>query len=181
MKKEDVKVGGEYLAKVTNKVVRIRIVSEHASGGWTAINPATNKTIRVKSAQRLRGPATDPGDSDTSAELKELLGPDKPKRGSKKKAPAKKGSAKKTSKKAPKPKADRKPSGLDLAAKALKTAGESMNAKDIAEAAIKLGWETEGKTPHATLYAAMLREINVKGSDSRFERTERGHFKYVGD
>lgn len=33
-----------------------------------------------------------------------------------------------------------------------------------------------GKTPHATLYAAILREITVKGKDARFQKTERGHF-----
>ena len=33
-----------------------------------------------------------------------------------------------------------------------------------------------GKTPQATLYAAILREIQTKGADARFQKTERGHF-----
>jgi hypothetical protein len=33
-----------------------------------------------------------------------------------------------------------------------------------------------GKTPHATLYSAILREIRDKGDDSRFEKVERGKF-----
>jgi hypothetical protein len=33
-----------------------------------------------------------------------------------------------------------------------------------------------GKTPSATLYAAILREIARKGNDARFRKTERGHF-----
>ncbi|MGB2824687.1 MAG: winged helix-turn-helix domain-containing protein [Phycisphaerae bacterium] len=33
-----------------------------------------------------------------------------------------------------------------------------------------------GKTPANTLYAAILREINTKGEDSRFEKVERGRF-----
>ena len=37
-----------------------------------------------------------------------------------------------------------------------------------------------GKTPHATLYAAMLREINAKGADARFRKVERGQFEYAG-
>src|SRR5688572_13270079 len=33
-----------------------------------------------------------------------------------------------------------------------------------------------GKTPAQTLYSAILREINTKGRDSRFKKTERGLF-----
>ncbi len=33
-----------------------------------------------------------------------------------------------------------------------------------------------GKTPHATLYAAILREITVKADESRVVKTERGKF-----
>lgn len=31
-----------------------------------------------------------------------------------------------------------------------------------------------GKTPAATLYSAILREISTKGKDARFKKTERG-------
>ena len=33
-----------------------------------------------------------------------------------------------------------------------------------------------GKTPHATLYSAITREIDTKGNDSRFKKAERGKF-----
>src|SRR5690606_24727109 len=59
-------------------------------------------------------------------------------------------------------------SGLDLAAKVLRDAGEPLNAKTIAERAVAAGWKTSGKTPHATLYAAIIREIAAKGAESRF-------------
>ncbi|MEL6741211.1 MAG: winged helix-turn-helix domain-containing protein [Planctomycetota bacterium] len=74
-------------------------------------------------------------------------------------------------------KADRKPSGLDLAAKVLADAGEPLKAKQIAERAIAAGWKTNGKTPHATLYAAMLREIAKKGDAARFRKADRGLFE----
>jgi hypothetical protein len=70
----------------------------------------------------------------------------------------------------------KKPSGLDLVAQVLKAKGEPMPAKDIAEAVIAAGWQTKGKTPAATLYSAMLREIDGKPSDSRFVKTGRGLF-----
>jgi hypothetical protein len=33
-----------------------------------------------------------------------------------------------------------------------------------------------GKTPHATLYSAIIREISLKGKESRFVKKERGKF-----
>jgi hypothetical protein len=33
-----------------------------------------------------------------------------------------------------------------------------------------------GRTPAATLYSAILREITTKGKDARFKKTERGKF-----
>jgi len=74
---------------------------------------------------------------------------------------------------------DRKPkriSGLDLAAKVLADAKEPLNAKTIAERAIAAGWKTSGKTPEATLYAAIIREIAKKGKDARFVKRDRGLF-----
>jgi len=73
--------------------------------------------------------------------------------------------------------ADRKPSGLDLAAKVLADAGEPLKAKQIAERAIAAGWKTNGKTPEATLYAAMTREIAKKGDAARFRKADRGLFE----
>ena len=61
MKKNEVKVGGVYLAKVTNKVVPVKITSENPSGGYQGLNLKTGKKIKVKSAQRLRGPANSSG------------------------------------------------------------------------------------------------------------------------
>ncbi len=53
MKKDEVKVGGMYVAKVSDKLVAVRIDSTHSKGGWNATNTATGKRIRIKSAQRL--------------------------------------------------------------------------------------------------------------------------------
>ena len=76
-----------------------------------------------------------------------------------------------------KPKA-KKVSALDAAAQVLATAKEPMNTRQMIEAMAAKGLWTSpgGKTPHATLYSAILREINEKGKDSRFTKTERGKF-----
>ncbi|UYV11908.1 MAG: HTH domain-containing protein [Phycisphaera sp.] len=77
----------------------------------------------------------------------------------------------------PTPRKGKQPSGLDLAAKVLADAKEPLAAKTIAERVIAAGWQTSGKTPHATLYATMTREIQTKGKDARFVKVERGRFK----
>ncbi len=84
-------------------------------------------------------------------------------------------------------KADAKPrkkreglSGLDAAAQVLARAKEPLDAKTIAERAIAAGWKTNGATPHATLYAAMIREIAAKGKDARFRKVEKGRFTAIG-
>ena len=69
-------------------------------------------------------------------------------------------------------------SALDAAAKVLGEAKEPMNSKAMIEAMATKGyWKSPGgKTPHATLYAAILREINTKGKEARFKKTDRGLF-----
>jgi hypothetical protein len=80
------------------------------------------------------------------------------------------------SKPAPADLGPKKLSGLDAAAQVLAKAQKPLGAKEIAERAIALGWKTEGKTPEATLYAAMIREISAKGPQSRFKRSGKGEF-----
>ena len=71
----------------------------------------------------------------------------------------------------------KRPSGLDAAAKVLAEAAEPLNAKEIVERMLAKGlWKTNGKTPAATIYAAIIREI-AKGDPSRFRKVERGKFE----
>ena len=86
----------------------------------------------------------------------------------------------KPSKKKTKPATEspKKLSALDAAAKVLADAGEPMNAKQMIESMTTQGlWKSPGgKTPHATLYSAILREIGTKGAEARFTKTSKGHF-----
>ena len=53
-----------------------------------------------------------------------------------------------------------------------------MTCQDLIRAMAAKGYWTSpnGKTPQATLYAAILREITHKKDQARFKKTERGHF-----
>ena len=69
-------------------------------------------------------------------------------------------------------------SALDAAAKVLGEAGEPLSTKQMIEAMEDKGyWKSPGgKTPWATLYSALSREISVKGDAARFRKTDRGKF-----
>lgn len=73
-------------------------------------------------------------------------------------------------------------SALDAAAKVFGGSKEPMGCKEMidAMAAKKLWTSPGGKTPSATLYSSILREINTKGKESRFKKAERGKFVATG-
>lgn len=96
------------------------------------------------------------------------------------KAKAKTGRRRKAN--AKKPPREKKPALLDLAAEVLAEADEPMNCKSIVEEVLASGkWTTKGKTPAATLYSAIIREIAAKGKASRFVKVERGKFVATGN
>ena len=70
-------------------------------------------------------------------------------------------------------------SALDAAARVLAQAEKPMRAQELIAVMAEQGlWSSPaGKTPHATLYAAMLREVAAKGDAARFKKVDRGLFE----
>lgn len=196
MQKNQITIGGTYYAKVTDKVVPVRIDRENANGGWDATNLATNKKIKIKSAQRLRGEAKTDAMKAAKAVAKGNLADGitvpKSKPRSKKKLTAeerrekvRQANAKRSEAPTDKPKTTRtrsKVSLIDAAAQVLAETSEPMNTKELVDHVIEMRLWTpgSGKTPHATLYSAILREIKTKGDESRFVKAERGKFILAG-
>jgi hypothetical protein len=54
MKKNQAIIGRTYTAKVSGKITTIRLLRESPYGGWDAVNTATGREVRVKTAARLR-------------------------------------------------------------------------------------------------------------------------------
>ncbi len=204
MKKSEVKVGEVYRCKVSGNIVDVRITAENPRGGWDAVNVATKREVRIKSAQRLRGlapqrpakrkalasPARNAsaskvvtkeeyeaqakGESKAAGKPTEVgpRGENSPKTAEDTAKPAKRATGE------PGAKGAKRPSGLDAAAKVLAEAKQPLTAKVIVEEMLtKDLWQTNGKTPAATIYAAMIREIARKGAESRFRKVERGKFE----
>lgn len=178
MKANDVKIGGEYEARIASETMQVRILAEKASGGWSGLNLATKKKVFVPLARQLREPgttATTTTDGNLTvvevppATVETINAPEaKPTR--KKKLTD--GSAKPA----------KKTSQIEAAIQVLTESKESMNCQAMVEAMSAQGLWTSpgGKTPHATLYASILREINTKGKDARFKKVDRGQFVATG-
>ena len=181
MKANDVKIGSEYMAKIGKEKVPVRIVAEKASGGWSAVNTATGKKVFISMARLLQeNPAATETTVTTTGTLTVIEVPpatvetigsttEKPARSRKTKVP-KEPAAETTAKGL---------SQLDAAVKVLGEATEPLTTKEMVEVMVaKNLWTSPGgKTPHATLYSAILRELQNKGDASRFVKTDRGHFQ----
>ena len=174
MKKEEIKVGGFYRAMVSDKLVTVRIDSTHSKGGWNATNTKTGKRIHIKSAQRLRGKAESREKKSEANEPAEATVTKKDKA----KAPTKAATKKVAPKKAGGKQKPKRVSALDAAAQVLAKSAQPMGAKALIAAMAEQGlWSSPaGKTPHATLYAAIHREIASQGNEARFEKVDRGLF-----
>ena len=69
-------------------------------------------------------------------------------------------------------------SALDAAARVLSESQQPMTCPELIAAMAARGYWTSpaGKTPQATLHAALTREIKLKKDQSRFCKTQRGRF-----
>jgi hypothetical protein len=90
----------------------------------------------------------------------------------------------------PEPKSSAKPaaaphkySALDAAALVLRENDRPMSCPELIEQMAAKGyWSSpKGKTPSSTLYAAIMREVQVKGDASRFVKTGPGRFANCPD
>ncbi len=54
MKKADVIIGKTYIAKVSGKLVPVKIVAISPYGGWIGRNERTGRVVRIRGAARLR-------------------------------------------------------------------------------------------------------------------------------
>lgn len=54
MRKADVSIGQRYVAKVSGRIVAVRLTGENPYGGWDAVNEDTGRTVRIRTAAKLR-------------------------------------------------------------------------------------------------------------------------------
>ena len=54
MRKRDVVTGGVYVAKVSDVLTTVRLTNTSLYGGWDAVNTKTGRSVRIRTAARLR-------------------------------------------------------------------------------------------------------------------------------
>jgi len=157
MEKADIKISSIYAMKIGKNTVGIRIMSQNPDGHWVGVNVNTNKEVIIKSADRLCGLYHAKANRATQG----AKAVDEP---------SKAATAKKE-------RTGSKPGGLSAAVRVLQEANEPLDCKNMVNLMLGKGyWKTDGKTPSATIYSAILREIKEKGANARFRKTERGKF-----
>src|SRR5438552_1629462 len=54
MKKVDVSVGKNYLARISGKLTHVRLLRVNPLGGWDGINLRTGRSVRIRTGAKLR-------------------------------------------------------------------------------------------------------------------------------
>ncbi len=162
-----IELGKVYSTKVGGTFLPVRIDKSLGHGRYEGATLPDGKTVKV-ATDAVKGGGETVEQWDARRKPKEQDAP----------APAAPAAKAEKPKAAAKEKKDRKPSGLDAAVAVLAEADKPMNTADMVKRMLETGlWKTGGKTPAATIYAAIIREISVKGDGSRFRKTDRGHFE----
>ena len=169
MRLENVKAGETYMLKVGKNPVQVTVKAVDEKGKIT-VTTAGGKTITVADAGRLAVHHTNAPQAAKGAKTKAAA----PKT-------TKAASGRDVGQKGA-PRGEGKRLGLvDAAIQVMKAAGKPMNCQEVVKAILEQKlWVTEGRTPSATLYSSILREIQKKGAEARFKKVDRGQFALAG-
>jgi hypothetical protein len=171
MAESKVKVGMVYSARVGGTYIPVRIDKSLGHGRYQGVSLPGNAKVSVTTSV-IKGAGQTPEEwQQRNAPREETPAPAPTDA-----APASDVGAR--AKKSARPAKERKPGGLDCAVRVLREAGTPLNTGDMVKTMLEKGyWQTEGKTPAATIYAAIITEISKKGANSRFRKVARGQFE----
>jgi hypothetical protein len=174
VKKQQIKVGQEYLCKIGRNDVKVVVVEVPAMGSITLKTVGTGKTVKIADPARLRpvpggaaatrdeGAQVAASDAETPTTAKTAKGRHTREEGA--------------------PRAKKKRTSLiAAAAKVVAEADQAdlpMSTTKMVELAMSKGYWAPtkgGKTPSNTLYAMILRDMTKNGGDAKFRRAEE-HF-----
>ena len=179
MKATEIKLGRTYEVTAGRNKTKVNVTKFNPKTGSWECETESGKTISIKDCKRfLAEVGKKPSALQTAVETVKAVLPKG--KGKKVEAPTNDTA---TEIVAEKPKRERAPrpdgtvSGLEAALIVLRDSGEPMNIKQIMEKINERGLaKLNGKTPDATISAALQREINSKGENSRFEKAGKGLF-----
>ena len=160
MQATDIKIGHTYEVTAGRNKTKVKVVKFNTKTGSWECETVSGKSIAIKDAKRFLAEV-----GKKTSTLQNAVDKTETK------------TAKDQSKQVRVPRADGKVSGLEAALIVLRESGEAMNIKQIMEKINERNLASlAGKTPSATVSAAIQREISHK-PDSRFEKAGKGLFR----
>lgn len=174
-----IQIGMVYSARLGKSYAPVKVLERIPGGRWKIQNlmDPDAKPFTVK-ADMLKGDGKTVEEAKAAIEQANAEAAVQEKQAAEAAKPADAPPAPKGRKQPAKAKEPGKMSGLDAAVVVLAEAGKPMNTTDMVKQMLETGlWKTNGKTPAATVYAAIITEIAKKGQQSRFRKTDRGHFE----
>lgn len=178
MEREDIEVGGTYTCRIGRNVVVVRVTAARPDIGWT-VETEAGRHMAVLDPRRFLA-YRDPGQTAPTPPTEANSAPEAEPPGqtaTNTAGPATGAPAGQDDAPAGDPPA--KTSLVGAAILLMREAGTPMRCMDLVKKAAERGlWTPKrgGKTPERTLYAAIEREIEKKGAESRFTKMERGLF-----
>lgn len=199
MERDEIEVGGTYTCRIGRNQVVVRVVAARPDIGWTVETEAGRRMAVLDPRRFLAYRATtdrlDPNltedenrtaeeeaehdaiRAEADAEAASALPPEEAPAGPD--TPATTTPPDQEAAGAPNAPTGRRMGLVAAAIQLMQEAGRPMRCMEMVKAARDRGlWAPTrgGKTPERTLYAAIEREIETKGADSRFSKIERGLF-----
>ena len=168
MTNDEIRLGQCWMVRLTKCDLYVRLESRNPDGGWTGRAMSHGRKVTIKSATQLLRRCDD---------VKVYTAT--PNRRSRAKPPSVKPKTRKSSLKVTEPicKPPTSLSILDVAAIVLRESKTALTTREIiALVVVQKLWQPSGATPWATLNAALNRDIQANGTQSRFKKKERGHF-----
>ena len=165
----DIRLGQCFYVRCATRDLVVRIDDFAPGGGWTARSLTHGRKVFVKSIDQILYRCDENG-------LQTIADETTPNRRSKALPPIKK-----EPQVVPLPVLMPQLTGplplLDAAAFVLRETKSALSTREIIEIVVSRGlWESTGSTPWQTLSAALNRDIATNGTQSRFQKKERGKF-----
>jgi hypothetical protein len=180
---ETIKLGQVYVTETANGELPVRLERLHPKGGWTARALTHGRMLQIKSERQLLFLCTD-------EEVRGIAHGVMPKRRSKIQgpvyrepiAPIVEGEKARPIRRVKRPSVKRvvivtRLNILDATYRVLSESKKAMTTREIiAVCAAKQYWVSDAATPWQTLTGALNRDIEANGTQSRFQKIERGLF-----
>jgi len=174
MTQEEIRLGQCWMARLSKRELCVRLESRSPDGGWVARVMSHGRKVKIKSATQLiqrcdKVRVYTVAEATTPNRRSHAVPPSV--------EPRRRKPVSRVEKKAAEPVPLVPLSLLDAAAVVLRKSKTALSTREIIALVVERKlWEPTGTTPWGSLSAALNREIQANGTQSRFRKRERGKY-----